>query len=141
MDVLIKDWVSRFSHKLRFSEFDLCDMGWYDWFERGTSHRNKFTNRCKPLIKRLLNSSLFNQDECYVFFKECLKCSNWEPIWQLKLCDTKTDNVMYCITLGEDGKGWSVWDFKSGTKYHDEEFESRALRNVRMNEVYKFFGV
>lgn len=140
MDYKIKDWIANYGNQKRFSELELCDMGWYDWFSYGISVRCWFTKRCQPLLTRMINTKLLNVDECYIFFKECMN-TDWKPFWQVKLCSIETDKVLFCITLGEDGKGWSVWDFREGVSYPDKEFTNRALANVHLKKVYSFFGI
>ena len=141
MDYKIKDWIENYGNQKRFSELELCDMGWYDWWSRGVSIRTRFTRRCQPLLKRMIHTKLINIDDCYIFFKECMSCAGWKPFWQVKICDSNTDNVIFCITLGEDGRGWSVWDFREGVNYPDKVFKNRALSNVNIRKVYSFFGI
>lgn len=68
---------------------------WYDWFCKEKS----LINRGKPLISRLkglLNSEKFDNDKCYVFFKN--SCPMHGGLFdQFSICDIETGDVIYCI--------------------------------------------
>jgi len=72
-----------------------CDAGWYDWFCREQSLRNKTIALTKKL-KTILESKKIDQDSMYVFFKN--NCPmNGSLYDDFRICDMKTGDVVYTI--------------------------------------------
>ncbi len=70
--------------------------GWYDWFCKRTSLRNK-TYTLTGKLKQLLKSDKINQDTMYVFFKN--NCPlNGILYDDFRICDMETRDVIYTVT-------------------------------------------
>lgn len=72
-----------------------CDAGWYDWFCKDTSLRNK-TAKLYPKVIQIVNTNKINTDECYVFFKNNCPCAY--PLYDsFSICDIKTGDVIFYV--------------------------------------------
>ena len=70
--------------------------GWYDWFCKDTSLRNKTKNLGAKLI-RIADSKKFDNETSYVFFKN--NCPmNGNLYDDFRICDIKTGDVLFTIT-------------------------------------------
>lgn len=76
-----------------------CNAGWYDWFCKDKSLRNKTATLTKKL-KQIVNSPKIDQDTMYVFFKN--NCPMVGPLRDdFRICDIETQEVIYTITPSE----------------------------------------
>lgn len=111
-----------------------CDAGWYDWFCRDSSLRNK-TYKLTAKLKKIINSEKINQDTMYVFFKNNCPC-NGSLYDDFRICDRETGDVIFTIipALGHESKfGQSeVWG-------RENNFEC-ALVEGTWKDVLKFFN-
>lgn len=136
-NISIREFIKRFDN----GEFDSpdvktqCEAGWYDWFCRDTSLRNKTIFLTKRL-KSLLASPLIDQDKMYVFFKN--NCPfNGKLYDDFRICDLETGDVIFCIV---PSLGYAVYD-KDGNppvvsgKFNDYEY--KIFEN--WNELKKWF--
>lgn len=72
-----------------------CDAGWYDWFCRDSSLRNK-TYKLTAKLKKIINSEKINQDTMYVFFKNNCPC-NGSLYDDFRICDRETGDVIFTV--------------------------------------------
>ena len=93
--------ITQFIEKLDAGKFDSADVktqidaGWYDWFCNESSLRNKTLSLGKKL-KQISESSLFDNDKCYVFFKN--NCPmNGSLFDDFRICDMVTHDVLYTV--------------------------------------------
>jgi hypothetical protein len=74
--------------------YDVMDL-WYDWFCKDSSLKRKGEALLKKL-KLIASSNKFDNDKCYVFFK-----NNWPCVGNLyddfRICDKETGDVLYCV--------------------------------------------
>jgi len=94
----IKEWVERF----KGGEFDYvdrevqCDAGWYDWFCKDSSLKNKTQFLGKKLIS-LIPTNLFDIEKTYVFFKNnCPLDGNLYD--SFSICNIENGDVLFWIT-------------------------------------------
>ena len=94
----IKEWVERF----QLGEFNYidrevqCDAGWYDWFCKDSSLKNKTQFLGKKLIS-LLPTNLFDIEKTYVFFKNnCPLDGNLYD--SFSICNIENGDVLFWIT-------------------------------------------
>jgi len=112
-----------------------CDAGWYDWFCRDTSLRNK-TRFLGRKVVQLSESKLIDSEQSYVFFKN--NCPVDGHLYDsFSICDLKTGDVQYWICPSSGFKNFHsgkamITDFTKGRVEH--VFDS-------WREVRKFFGV
>ena len=69
---------------------------WYDWFCRETSLKRKGEALLKKL-KTIASSNKFDNDKCYVFFKNNCPCVG-NLYDDFRICDKETGDVLYCVT-------------------------------------------
>ena len=74
--------------------YDVMDL-WYDWFCRETSLKRKGEALLKKL-KLIASSNKFNNDKCYVFFKNNCPCVG-SLYDDFRICDSETGDVLYTI--------------------------------------------
>lgn len=71
--------------------------GWYDWFCRDESLRNK-TKRMGKIISQIKRDGKINFDDWYVWFKN--NCPLNGPLYDdFRFADSKTGNVMFTVQL------------------------------------------
>src|SRR5574343_565364 len=94
----IRQWVENFDNGLYAdkSTDTQIEAGWYDWFCKDRSLQRKTVYLGKKL-KVLLKSKKFDQDKCYVFFKNNCPVSG-RLYDDFRICDIETGNVIYTIT-------------------------------------------
>lgn len=74
--------------------YDVMDL-WYDWFCRDTSLKRKGEALLKKL-KAIASSNKFDNDKCYVFFKN--NCPCYGNLYDdFRICDKETGDVLYCV--------------------------------------------
>lgn len=72
-----------------------CEAGWYDWFCRDSSLKNKTVNLTKKLL-RIVNSSKIDKQNMYVFFKN--NCPLDGSLYDdFRICDMKTGDVIFTV--------------------------------------------
>lgn len=92
-------------------------FGFYDWFCKDSSLKNKAKTLVSRLKTILENNKRFNPETTYVFFKNNCPCSSG-LYDDFRICDINTGNVLYTVTPRDphaSGKA-SIWsnenDFK-----------------------------
>jgi len=110
MNMNIKTFIEKFDN----GDFDSTDTdiqidaGWYDWFCKDSSLRNKTIKLTKKL-KSLLVSEKINQETMYVFFKN--NCPMVGPLRDdFRICDIKTGDVIYTITPEDKRPTEKIWN-------------------------------
>ena len=74
--------------------YDVMDL-WYDWFCRETCLKRKGEALLKKL-KVIASSNKFDNDKCYVFFKN--NCPCYGNLYDdFRICDKETGDVLYCV--------------------------------------------
>lgn len=68
---------------------------WYDWFCKNSSLARKGKTLLKKL-KMIAPSKKFDNDKCYVFFKNNCPCSG-RLYDDFRICDKETGDVIYCV--------------------------------------------
>jgi len=74
--------------------YNVVDL-WYDWFCRDSSLERKGKALLKKL-KMIASSKKFNNDKCYVFFKNNCPCVG-NLFDDFRICDKETGDVLYCV--------------------------------------------
>jgi hypothetical protein len=77
-----------------FDNYDIMCL-WYDWFCRETSLKRKGEALLKKL-KVIASSNKFDNDKCYVFFKNNCPCVG-NLYDDFRICDKETGDVLYCV--------------------------------------------
>lgn len=74
--------------------YDVMSL-WYDWFCRETSLKRKGEALLKKL-KVIASSNKFDNDKCYVFFKNNCPCVG-NLFDDFRICDKESGEVLYCV--------------------------------------------
>jgi hypothetical protein len=96
--ISIAEWIKNFDNdEYNSKDFDTqCEAGWYDWFCKDTSLRNK-TYKLAPKIKQV--AEILGKGFCkthYLFFKN--NCPMTGRLYDdFRFCDMKTHDVIYTI--------------------------------------------
>lgn len=111
------------------------EAGWYDWFCRASALLRK-TEKLGRKVAQLKDSKRFDQERCYVFFKN--NCPMVGALYdQFSICDLKTGDVLFCIqhlekgSHGCDKAHWEVYDA-------DVSFETPVV-NGTWRDVMDYF--
>lgn len=111
------------------------NAGWYDWFCRKESLRNK-TYLLTAKLKKIINSPKINQDTMYVFFKN--NCPCYGSLYDdFRICDIKSGDVIYTIIPR------SGFDSKKGVTEiwgNENEFKEPIVSGTWKDAMFFFFG-
>jgi hypothetical protein len=91
-----------------------CDAGWYDWFCKDSSLRNK-TKKLGNIVKKVKDGGRINLDTMYVWFKN--NCPFVGPLYDdFRFADIETGNVIYTIAVGDKmaDHRFDVWGAENG---------------------------
>ena len=85
-------------------------FGFYDWFCKDSSLKNKAKTLVSRLQTILKNNKRFDTTKTYVFFKNNCPCVGG-LYDDFRICDIKTGNVLYTITPRDPREGGkaSIW--------------------------------
>lgn len=99
MDRNIKDWQKAFKKGRFDSDGAQYDAGWYDWFCKDTSLKNK-TKRLGSIIKQIKDGGKVDLDKNYVWFKN--NCPLCGPLYDaIMLADMETKEVLMNISCND----------------------------------------
>ena len=69
---------------------------WFDWFCKDSALERKGKSLLSK-VKAISKSDKFDNNKCYVFFKNCCPCFG-RLYDQFKICDIESGDVLYCVT-------------------------------------------
>ena len=95
--ITLKQWIENFDNGV-YDSNDInvqIDAGWYDWFCKDSSLKNK-TKSLASKVKRISKSSKIDIDKTYVLFKNNCPC-NGSLYDDFRICDIETGKVIYTI--------------------------------------------
>lgn len=134
-DMNIREWQNAFNN----GEFDSpdfstqCLAGWYDWFCKDTSLKNK-TKKLGNIVKKIKDGGRVDLDKNYVFFKN--NCPVRGRLYDdFRICDMETGDVIYTISIDDDRAEhrFEVWgrdnDFNGAIIGFDKQKELVAWLN------------
>jgi len=111
----VREWITRFlNNEFESNDFKTqVDAGWYDWFCKTESLRNK-TYRMGRIVKQVKDGGKVDLDNWYVWFKN--NCPMVGPLYDdFRFADKKTGDVQFTICI--DGKRaknkYEVWGRKN----------------------------
>jgi hypothetical protein len=97
-NISIREFIKRYdAGHFGINDVDVqCQAGWYDWFCKASSLRNKTIELTKKL-KTIIDSPKINQDTMYVFFKN--NCPVHGRLYDsFSICDMETGDVKFWIS-------------------------------------------
>ena len=118
----VREWQVAFNN----GEFDApdldtqCDAGWYDWFCKDTSLKNK-TKKMGNIVKCVKDGGRINLDTSYVWFKNNCPCVG-RLYDDFRFADLETGNVLYTICIDDDRS-----DFKYEVWGRDNNFKGMIV--------------
>ncbi len=77
-----------------YDNYDVMDL-WYDWFCKDSSLKRKGKDLLHKL-KMIAPSKKFDNDKCYVFFKNNCPCVG-NLFDDFRICDKEKGKVLYCV--------------------------------------------
>ena len=134
-ELTLKQWIKLFNN----GEFDgdsvqtQIQAGWYDWFCRDTSLKNK-TKRMGQIIKQFKETSKVDLDNTYVWFKN--HCPLNGPLFDdFRIADIKDNSVIYTVLID------SPWEDARFVVYGKEDFFDKPLfKTNKQRELVKWFN-
>lgn len=114
----VREWQVSFNN----GEFDAADLdtqidaGWYDWFCKDTSLKNK-TKKMGNIVKKVKDGGRINLDTSYVWFKNNCPCVGG-LYDDFRFADIETGNVLYTVCIDDDRS-----DFKYEVWGRDNDFK------------------
>lgn len=132
-NITVKQWISRFNCGMyaNGSRETQIQAGWYDWFCRDTSLKNK-TLRMGNIIKKITNPNILNN--MYVFFKN--NCPMVGRLYdQFKFCDIETGDVVYCVSCDDERE-----EHKYTVYGRSNDFEKPLAAFDTVSELVKWFN-
>ena len=106
------------------------DAGWYDWFCKPTSLKNKTENLYKKVFQ-ISKSSKFDYEKVYVFFKN--NCPVSGPLYDsFSVVDIESGDVLYWVTPKSGHTG------QAEVCGRENDFD-RPLAEGAWKDIKKFF--
>ena len=129
-NISIQQFISNFNAGMYDSDDyqTQCDAGWYDWFCKQSSLRNKTIHLTKKL-KQLCLSEKIDMNKHYVFFKN--NCGN-VLYDDFRICCLETGDVQYTVSPNDHGRA-TVWG-------KDNNFDEPLVEG-NWKDVKAFFNV
>ena len=118
----VREWQVAFNN----GEFDAADLdtqidaGWYDWFCKDTSLKNK-TKKMGNIVKKVKDGGRINLDTSYVWFKNNCPCVG-RLYDDFRFADIETGDVLYTIVIDDDRS-----DFKYEVWGRDNNFNGMLI--------------
>lgn len=133
MSMSIKDWQKAFEEGRFDSDGAQCDAGWYDWFCKDTSLKNK-TKRLGSIIKQIKDGGKVDLDKNSVWFKN--NCPFCGPLYDdVRFADMKTREVFMTISCN---------DAREKSKYavysKENNFEEPVAQFNKSRELVKWLN-
>lgn len=136
-NISIREWIKKFDNgDFDSSDADTqCSAGWYDWFCRDNSLRNK-TYKLAPKVKQLAKSTLVDLDKMYVFFKN--NCPITGNLYDdFRFCDIESHDVIFTVT---PSCGHKYSKGESNVYGKENNFDGPLVKG-NWKDVRKFFNV
>lgn len=95
----LRTWIDEFENDafIDCSVETQCKAGWYDWFCRDSSLRNK-TIKMGKIIRKIKDGGKVDLDNTYVFFKN--NCPLSGPLYDdFRICEIETGDVLFNIQI------------------------------------------
>ena len=131
----IKNWIEMFNNDC-FTGYDVktqIDAGWYDWFCKGSSLRNK-TYKMGKIIKQVKTGGKVDLDNWYVWFKN--NCPLNGPLYDdFRFADIQTGDVQFTIQID------CCWNKSKYTVYgRKNDFETPLFETDKSRELVKWLN-
>src|SRR5690554_2163545 len=125
----LKTWIERFKN----AEFEnentkvQIEAGWYDWFCRDTSLKNK-TKKMGNIIKQIKAGGKVNLNETYVWFKN--NCPMSGPLYDdFRIANINDGATQLLVQLTHLGKIQSMWFIVLMTSLINQSYLQTQVEN------------
>lgn len=134
-EITLREWIKNFNEGA-YESMDVqtqSEAGWYDWFCRDTSLRNK-TRKMGNIIKQIKDGGRVNLDKTYVWFKN--NCSMSGPLYDdFRIANIKDGATQLVIQID------SHWENERYAVYSvDDFFEKPALLTNSSRDLVKWLN-
>jgi hypothetical protein len=134
-EITLREWIKNFNEGA-YESMDIqtqSEAGWYDWFCRDTSLRNK-TRRMGNIIKQIKDGGRVNLDKTYVWFKN--NCPMSGPLYDdFRIADINSDETQLVIQID------SPWENERYAVYSvEDDFEKPALLTNSSRDLVKWLN-
>lgn len=131
----LRTWIQRFNNN-EFESLDVkvqIEAGWYDWFCRDTSLRNK-TKKMGNIIKQIKEGGKVNLDKSYVWFKN--NCPMSGPLYDdFRIANIHDGATQLVVQLD------SPWEEERYAVYSvDDFFDKSVLLTNSSRELVKWLN-
>lgn len=133
----LRQWIENFNKDM-YNKPDFktqCEAGWYDWFCRDSSLRNK-TYKMGNIVKQIKDGGKVNLDTMYVWFKN--NCPfNGSLYDDFRFADLETGDVQFTTTINDfrNKKRYTVYGRRNNFDTDNPLFETDSSR-----ELVKWFN-
>lgn len=134
-EITLREWIKNFNEGA-YESMDIqtqSEAGWYDWFCRDTSLRNK-TKRMGNIIKQIKDGGRVDLDKTYVWFKN--NCPMSGPLYDdFRIANINSNEIQLVIQID------SPWENEKYAVYSVEnEFEKPALLTNSSRDLVKWLN-
>lgn len=138
----VREWIARFLN----NEFDQNDFdtqvsaGWYDWFCKHESLRNK-TYKMGKIIKQVKDGGKVDLDNWYVWFKN--NCPMCHPLYDdFRFADYKTGDIRFTIQIdcGYQKHKYNVYGRKPVNGVWEDHFDKPLFECDNSRELVKWLN-
>ena len=134
-EIKTREWIENFGNGLYDSNDRHTQIvaGWYDWFCKETSLRNK-TQKMGKIIARIKDGGKVDLDKTYVWFKN--NCPLNGPLYDdFRFGDLENGNTLFTIQLD------CCWNEKKYTVYgRHNDFEKPLFETDKVKELIMWFN-
>ena len=138
----IREWITRFlNNEFQSNDFKTqVDAGWYDWFCKTTSLRNK-TYKMGRIIKQVKDGGKVDLDNWYVWFKN--NCPMNGPLYDdFRFALLTTGDVMFTIQIDccWSNHKYSVYGRKPVNGEYENHFDMPLFECDDSRELVKWLN-
>ena len=138
----IREWITRFlNNEFQSNDFKTqVDAGWYDWFCKTTSLRNKTYKMCR-IIKQVKDGGKVDLDNWYVWFKN--NCPMNGPLYDdFRFALLTTDDAMFTIQIDccWSNHKYSVYGRKPVNGEYENHFDTPLFECDDSRELVKWLN-
>lgn len=126
----IREWIKKFNNE-EFSDNSFSTQtfaGWYDWFCKDTSLRNK-TYKMGKIIKQVKDGGKVDLDNTHVWFKN--NCPLCGPLYDdFRFADYKTGDTQFTITIDSPWEKAKYCVYARRKGFEKPAFETKSSREL-----------
>lgn len=142
MDISVREWIARFlNNEFTNNDFNTqVKAGWYDWFCRTSSLRNK-TYKMGRIVQQVRDGGKVDLDKWYVWFKN--NCPMCHPLYDdFRFADMETGDVRFTIQIacGYQKHRYVVYGRKPVNGGWEDHFDEPLFETDKSRELIKWLN-